>query len=300
MLLATTLAIAAGIATAPLPAARNAAASTLDSLVTERFVIFGSADQIARARADIDSAVSTFKRQFGEYAPRFAVLLANSPSEFVTFDLAAMRARGMRTLPFLVGGPAMSPLGEIHALGHESCHVMLLSWLDSQLGRTLPLVPQPGAQLMYGDRDAPDWLDEAVAVLCEPQSMRDGRRAQLPKAGGRIPLAQLLTMEHPVMPRMRAMRANDPGLNDGKPHVTISRTALLPDDAEAHTLGAFYAEALSLAEFLRATRGDAGFARVASALARGQTLPATVAAIDGKPTDFAALEAAWLQWERQR
>lgn len=89
-----------------------------------------------------------------------------------------------------VEAPA-EPVLETKAMRHEVAHLL---FTRSIWPSTTPRVEQYGG-------DAPDWLDEAAAIVAESQAMTEARRArfaQLAAERATIPLEAYLQMPHPV------------------------------------------------------------------------------------------------------
>jgi hypothetical protein len=140
--------------------------------------------------------------------------------------------------------PALAP----KAIRHEIAHLLFMQAVWPSSGKR----PE-----QYGG-DAPDWLDEAAAVVAESEEMTRNRRAlfrELAASGGTIPLAEYLEMTHPVyadrqframIDEARAARA------DGEP-VVIS--ASLADD-RVERARAFYAQTRGFVDYLFERTGD--------------------------------------------
>jgi hypothetical protein len=151
----------------------------------------------------------------------------------------------------------------------------------------------------YGHADAPDWLDEAAAVMCEPRAEQEARASVLrdPEIK-RIPLAELLTMTHPAMAMLAQMLGADSGmLNDGKTHtVRVESSQSIGAD---NRMAVFYSESGSFARFLVTTRGAAGFRAVADAVIHGKSVTSALASAGAGESALPVLEAEWIAWEKK-
>lgn len=110
----------------------------------------------------------------------------------------------------------------------------------------------------YGS-DAPDWLDEAVALVAERPEAKARRRAHFHAqvcSGRLMPLDRFLEQPHPLfaLPSFRDMIAARKAANAGAPGMMAVRVdqLQLPKDA----LLDFYAQSLAVADFLMQSTGD--------------------------------------------
>lgn len=186
---------------------------------------------------------------------------ARRPDEPWEFAIDASEARSEHALG---GGRRISALGY---LTHETAHrvaVAMLYAADTTFG------PDAG----YGS-PLPDWLDEALALLTEPEADQRARLSllftdQLILA---LPLRRFLYMAHPALA----------GVPAGSP---VRRV--------------FYGQSLAFALFLRERAGDAGVRALIASLRAGQTQGTALTSLPGMPPDGGALEQAWLAWLRAR
>jgi hypothetical protein len=194
------------------------------------------------ARRDLDFAVETWRRHFGEAPPRLAVVMFESTSEVSAYDFAPLRSGGMLTLPWTEG---LVNLSGRRALPHEACHMFFVGYARArETGGDRPA----GAPRSYGVPDIADWFDEAVATLCEYPDMQADRIAHLQAQWNeRIPLEELLAMEHPTMPLVRGSGASHTEGGMTLTHLTMQggeHAALLQRSA------LFYSQVLAFAQFL--------------------------------------------------
>jgi hypothetical protein len=180
-------------------------------------------------------------------------------------------------------------------LSHEACH----KYVAALAGHArAPARDAPSGT--YGHAALPDWADEMAATLCEAPAERALRRNYLrANLENRIPLDRLATMEHPVSVAMRTHAGPPARPADGVPFQVVRGEALreLLRDTDA---GLFYAQSLSVGEFLYARGGAAGLRTLFQRLTEGDSLARALAAARRRapalPATPAALEAAWLEW----
>ena len=181
-------------------------------------------------------------------------------------------------------GPNFVP----HELGHQ--WYVAAFWSGA--------APQPAGTRRYGS-PAPDWLDEAAAMLMEDaagdqgyrQRFADGRSEDAQRAAlvpPEIPLAELLRMEHPALAGLPA-----PGAAPGAVNVlATSRPSL------------FYAEARVFTDYLVEKSGDPRILAVVSDGLRGGDTFAAWLAAHGREhrlaTSFEAMQADWSGWLDRR
>lgn len=185
-------------------------------------------------------------------------------------------------------GQTLPPARELrHELGH--LFFMTCIWPNTR-----------GYQ--YGG-DAPDWLDEAAAVLMETPVYKRQRRSRfgdMDSAGRLIPLADYLTMIHPFFnsPAMRDLLLSRQGMD--KPERRIFFAELSP---ETHTLEIdFYAQTRGFIDFLLEITGDDRvFLEIAQFLKAGGTMDgwlaeSATARAAGLGGSVEVLERRWRDW----
>lgn len=299
-------AAAAGPSAEALPAARVRTAS---------YELYAPNDAVAEAvRQELDRGAAIFERHFGVAPPLIGVMVFNSTDEMRAFDWAPFRARFRAVLPWLVqfeGDPTVSATGVEgqRAISHEACHVFLMAQTSVTLGRTAGPAARPGAGAprSYGDPALPDWFDEGVATLCEPEALHESRVAQLRAvADSTIPLAELFSMEHPVWRQLQnvmdAQRAGAgdtarvPGTGPG-----ITRLRVRPGEFGGTRGITFYSQTNSVLEFMAEREGPVFVARLGEGLARGKTVEEVLAAHARRlPHGIPALEQEWKAWHTTR
>lgn len=300
--------------------------------------ILAPGDCAARQVAEeMQAATSAFERHFGVLAPRGAVIdVAHArhapalkeagaawvlPWRFEEADAAAVaRAETIRAqvrAQLASGGrepdPAqvealvqralgrledsdepVQPALEPKAIRHEIAHLLFMHavW-PSSAGR--------GEQ--YGG-DAPDWLDEAAAVVAESARMTERRRRafrELARSGRTIPLAEYLDMEHPVYAGgdFRALidQAREQAEADGAAVVSASLPAENLERARA-----FYSQTRGFTDYLMQQTGDERvLAKIVTEMRRGADFEAWLATFgveSGLPADIQVLEREFDSWAR--
>lgn len=172
------------------------------------------------------------------------------------------------------------------ALRHEVAHMMFIAgqWPGGETGAR-----------QYGG-GAPDWLDEAAAVLAEADGLTRARRSafrELVAGGETIPLRRYFSMEHPVYGSDRLQAALDSARESGA-------VVLSGDEIDVGRAADFYAQTRGLVDFLLARSGEPTvFAGIARALKGGSGMEGWLrehGAEHGLPTSVAGLEDALLEW----
>ena len=147
---------------------------------------------------------------------------------------------------------------------------------------------------------APDWLDEASAVLMEDEPGRaarerhfiDARRQSSPAIR---PLAEFLAMAHPMTAARRAQLEAEAGTR-----TTSGIQVMVASGPDAPAMGMFYAQSLLFSDFLLDASGDPTIlGTISTALADGVGFADWLAdsgALHGLPADISTLQAAWDNW----
>jgi hypothetical protein len=166
-------------------------------------------------------------------------------------------------------------------LPHEIGHDLLKRYL-------IPAT-HPG---QYGT-DAPDWLDEAVAVAFEEpddQAQRRCEASSLLKSDGLIPLRRFLAMVHPDL------AANKKALAGARTHTFVF------DSSASKDTPAFYAMSIAFPEYLAAgTHSPAILAETIEAFRAGRPLdewlPARLGG-SGQDAGIDKMDRSFLEWLR--
>lgn len=268
-------------------------------------------EEANRAAGALGDAAQQYATHFGR-APSGALILSTHLDPLVARDFArahgleyaqvwlpasakrtmterAMRQAGLdreRIIRALAGAAEQEATTLRHEVGHALYAAMY--WPDA-VG---------SLQERYGT-PAPDWLDEAAAILMEPAEAQARHAGLFIDAAKRRPrtvpdLGDFLHAEHPV--RSAALgRALSRGPRSGSGvQMTVATGGGFPG------LDSFYGQSLLLALFLAETSGDPRIlVPISAAIAAGATFDqwlATDGARHGLPSDVPALQALWDGW----
>lgn len=189
----------------------------------------------------------------------------------------------------LIQAESLSTLPEEHAtLAHEAAHKLVISMTEL-------LIQQAGISLEGRRLDtsghvlAPDWLEEAVAMLAEKPVEGDWRLEHLRKhLGELIPLRQLLTMDHPFSSATVQRLAESQGKQ------ILALTLLeVPEDLRA-LANMYYSQLLALGQYIWKTEGPQFFRTALDAAVRGEPIEAIIASAQRLPRTLEELESAYL------
>ncbi len=263
------------------------------SAVTDRFEVFAPTEPDLLPARDILGATSELMRRWlGDYPPKIAVVLFDDPQDMVRLDFSAFLSRGILCLPC----PTLSLMASMMApaagsnetqtgpelaagvLAHEAAHVFFVQYVQSRFPAASPFVSMPGPQgISYGAENVADWFEETLAVLAEPPRMQSARCRWLSRNSGRLVALSLLFS--------RSAQTN-------KGSALFSSGGSVSDDELA-----YYAECLTLGQFLIEKEGPRVIGELAQALAQGKTMDLFLAARAGKGySDVGGLEATWRAW----
>ncbi|HFB54337.1 MAG TPA: hypothetical protein ENJ46_00315 [Hellea balneolensis] len=202
----------------------------------------------------------------------------------------------------------LAPEMEAGAIAHELAHLWFIKgrWEPGNAHAVDPATPKYGS-------NAPDWLDEIVAVLTETSAMTQGRQRGLKSIVAKDgmdalwPLEDYFVMEHPVFKRAQTFMKMREGLGEptqkgGRNTYRISGEAarkLLATDS-AQKPANFYAQSRGFADFMIQTSGEPYiFDNITEELKSGGSMQ-TWLARDGKkhglPSSVAGLEKIWMTW----
>ena len=194
-------------------------------------------------------------------------------------------------------------------LPHEIGHVMLGAWLYS-----------PGREMTgeYGTY-LPDWVDEAVAISMEPDSIRNARLAQARSFSPLPPLAEVLAFQHPLSGNRNGAfstrvlssppcdgpcdreRPTDTRVitervfRDGRVTVDTVYTAGA-QRLDADPLARFYVLSYALWAYIEDRGGRDAIATVMTRLRRNSRDQAALAGLPGMPATLGAVDADWRAW----
>jgi hypothetical protein len=190
------------------------------------------------------------------------------------------------------GGAAEKSSLEPKAIRHEIAHLLFMH-------SVWPSTAERGEQ--YGG-DAPDWLDEAAAVIAESARMTERRRQafrELARSGRTIPLAEYLRMEHPVFAGGDFQELIDQARAQAEAGGAAVVSASLPAE-RLERARAFYAQTRVFTDYLVARKGNERvLADIAGAMRSGLSFEewlSTAGPDDGLPVELEALERDFLVW----
>ena len=194
-------------------------------------------------------------------------------------------------------------------LPHELGHVMLGAWLYS-----------PGRELAgeYGTY-MPDWVDEAVAISMEPDTVRRERLAQARSFSPRPTVAEVLAFRHPLRGRTNEAfstrvlssppcegpcNRERPGdtrtiteriFRDGR--VTVDTTwAAGEQRLDADPLARFYVLSYALWSYVESRGGREAITTLIERLRRNPRDSGAILGLPGLAPTLAALDADWRAW----
>lgn len=284
------------------PAARLCAQDAPDparfpcALTSPSYDVYGpSAEDVAHAIPQIEHAAETLGHLFGTAPPRIYVLLFVSPQELEASEVEALTARQVPIVPWYTQSyweaqPPDRSLGGVDPLSHEAGHMFFNVFVTSLLPRHFAKVRAPKLTT-YGHGAAPDWLDEAMATMCEEERLQEPRRQVLrDKLAQRIPLRELFVMDHPWTKeqqdaiRQARLRTAGPVLLEA------------PDQVTSERQGLFYAECLLVTEFFLEKEGVSFFHEIVVGQLEGRTMEEILTKAKTLPRHLEQLEEAWIEW----
>ncbi|MBI4617719.1 MAG: hypothetical protein HY720_29170 [Planctomycetes bacterium] len=285
-------------------------------LKSDNFDVY--ADDPAKAKekaAQLEEAARTFQRVFGVRPPRGAVHLganalsgggmsgmggggATKPGEAVwTLPWPDDMGNLLKNLPQGTQLPqGMSGTGgmesQMDALTHEAAHLMFLHHVNP--GCIAALQQNFNG---YGSF-LPDWIDEAVAVYHEPESMKATRRQQMKElVDQHIPLSRFFTMNHPI-------GAHGPGAGGAggiDPADLQKKLQELSQGGVGGEANLFYVQSLSVFEFMLEAGGPTFVRKLVEHLQKGGTTEAGLALLSRRELKtLEGFESAWVAWEKAR
>ena len=156
-----------------------------------------------------------------------------------------------------------------------------LRWLGARLDSVAPTVARaPGSIEPY-----PDWLETALPhwLAASTTAAVGTMRAARLDPDKIIPLAELLVMPRPPMPREEFREPGEP---------PVRRSA----NRRMQRADIFIAESQALVDMIAEREGDAFLGWMTDELARGATMPAVLATAASLPRDVAGLDQAFRDW----
>jgi hypothetical protein len=289
---------AASAAAAPTPAAApGASADSLRSFVTKNYEVYAPTPaDLFRISKDVEYAWGQVRRFFGEPAPLTAIVVFDSRARLEAYDFSRFRERGVPCLAWVLPPRGAAPRAladDATALAHEAGHLMFRAGVQKWRGQPpLDDAAHLPAYRHDGHPDAPDWLDEAFAALCEPPSRQAQREDAIrAKLAARIPLPTLFAMKYPVPLERRGPLAPPAAPDPGAPRIR----GLAPADLERQ----FVNESLALARYFNAVEHDRYIGTVAREVMTGKTLGEALMSATVLYSKPEALEAQWVEWMKQ-
>ncbi len=234
-------------------------------------IITDSASKARWADERLRQAVPNFVRVFG-VSPGRGVIVEMPYASYVT---AIPKAQRRWTLPWMSSyfgsgdeaavGPAGHHFDNDSGILHELNHLFF----------TASVIPAT-RRFQYGG-DAPDWLDEAVALAAEAPQVKARRRLHFHEqvcAGRLVPLERFVGRQHPLFaaPAMQKLVSGRRTSANGAPimmTISVDKLGLHRD-----SLLDFYAQSNAVAEFLAESTGDPKIlGRIARSLKRSGNPP---------------------------
>jgi hypothetical protein len=293
---------------------------TLPKVVSREFELYGpTEEEVRKANDEINVAISQFGRYLGEQPKKMAFVLFRSAEEAGRYDPKPLTRRGMQIVPWILpAGPP--PPGQPGSganpdpLAHEAGHRFLVAYVEhAQAAAAGPGASDTGAAA-GGSSSArgggvpaphpdiavlPDWLEEAVAALCERPSLQKSRidfmRVHLER---RIPFAELLAMRRPAGPE-GGERAKPSGGTKAPPKAGAAKgagSAGGSSSAGADRAAIFCDEAVSLARFIAQREDDRFIGTIVEGVLRGRTVGDVLNTSQNVLSKPEALEKQWLEW----
>ena len=244
------------------------------TIVSTNYVIVGpSAEGLPFRQAQLEWSARVFETLTGVRPPRGRVVLTDTPSGSV-LSMSGDTAALVNTIPMTPQPPAAdgslwnlswfnneraagSRAPAFSAMTHEAAHLQLVMTVNFHASAALK-----AAFNGYGSF-LPDWLDEAVAVYHEPESLKRARRARF-NPNVRIPLKTFFTMSHPgtpSSPQVVSIEAKTPEEARKKfaafkqsQHAALRQT-VESLKADAVSVDLFYSQALAVIEYMTARGG---------------------------------------------
>jgi hypothetical protein len=286
------LASAAGVSAAPLDI--PAALDSFPKATSREYELYGpTVEEVRKANDEIRVAISQFVLYMGEQPRRLAFVLFRSPAEAAHLDAKPFTRRNLPLAPWVLpaspAGTGASGSGAGgYPLGHDAGHRFLVAYVEHGLavaaataaGGSGDVAAGVGASAPPGAHatlpNLPDWLEEAVAALCERPALQRGRidfmRAHL---DARIPFPELMTMARPAAG----------GAKGGKPAAGgVDRATIFCD------------ESLALARFIAHHEEERFFGTLIEGVLRGRTASDVLNTSQSLMSRPEALETQWLEW----
>lgn len=254
------------------------------------------------AAAELVHASTAFAHHF-EHEPRaIHVIVFPSADEMLASGVPALQRDAQPVMPwftataFAAGDAGLAAGAELEgALSHEAGHLFVKMLVDTHMPVDRALLARLPRDT-YGHALAPDWLDEAGALVSERPDLQRFHLEALATQPELWPLSAVFAMQHPIAaPVSDALtaRARTGAQVDGPVVLSIADPHL-----HAETL-LFYAHCLSFAQFLETSAGPGALGRVTARLMSGESADVAVAKEVGD-AQVEQLERRWQHWGKHR
>ncbi|AZQ09440.1 hypothetical protein [Shewanella khirikhana] len=210
----------------------------------------GDSEQLSH---DLQQARTSFAKYLMEPTPLDVVLVKDSAALLNLKKTSESTASVLHLTGEML---AIKPDRQAQIVRHEACHVMAINgWAMAGLatGDTKGLA--------YGHPEVADWLDETLAVMCEPEGSR------LREEFSPIPLEKFMAMPHPVMAQMQQqiLAMQQQREDENSPMVMVFEQQKTTNNAID-----FYIQSAWIREFILAEVGTSGLKSLYLAVAQGQ------------------------------
>jgi hypothetical protein len=287
---------------------------TLPRMITREYELYGpTTEDVRLANDEIRVATSQFGTYMGEHPKKMAFVLLRSADDIARFDPKPLTRRGMQIVLWILGPhgmqqtPAQPGTGaNPDPLAHEAGHRFLIAYVEHVLalegkasgagaapdgassaaaggsGPGSVSAPHPDVAIL------PDWVEEAVAGICERPSYQKGRidflRAHIDQ---RIPFAEFLEMRRPGAPAAKsggAKGAQKTGAVKGAGGAGPDRATIFCD------------QSVALARFIAHREDERFFGTIVEGVLRGRTVGDVLNTSSNLLSKPEALEKQWLEW----
>ncbi|MBI4243794.1 MAG: hypothetical protein HY606_06855 [Planctomycetes bacterium] len=263
-----------------------------------------SLDKLKEARGKLDRAVDQFRKHFGQYPPKIAVIIFESIEEMEGYDFSQFTKKRMPYLPWIVSNHTESHREVNHlpeeykdhkagcGINHEAGHMFLFAYIEKKAQAVINTAKNSkGILEFYGHPALPDWYDEAVAQLCETDANQHGHISFMKNnIDKHIPLKKFLEMEHPSLQMILKPNNADEESKEGPKYYHTLET---PENLEEELI--FYAQAFSVAKFLIERKSEGLIGKMAIPLAEGKSIQ-DVFKINKLDDNIETIEKNWVDW----
>lgn len=221
------------------------------------------ASEIAQMTREVDFAYSRFEKLCKVRPGKITIDIRPEPSNSDKREmyLAWTTADGFRqklkaSLPEKAIDGIVAKIQDARPLSHEVGHI-LHGYYVQQLRAASPNRPKIST---YGSGFTHDWIEEAAAISCETEKLRQNRHQEAKSnLNDLVPLSKLMEMSHPV--------ASLPDFKpSGKTGIRVITTDSLPGNPSA-----FYAQISVFLEYLDAKVGPGYLPKLVKADFEGKT-----------------------------